>query len=100
MTDPAASFALGDGPDACLLLHGLTGAPSEVRPVGEALAKAGMRAVGPLLPGHGTSAEDLNGIGRRDLESAARRELDRLSGARRTFVCGLSMGALLALRLA
>lgn len=100
MADPAAPFALGDGPDACLLLHGLTGAPSEVRPVGEALARAGMRAVAPLLPGHGTSADDLHDVGRRDLEAAARRSFDELRGARRVFLCGLSMGALLALRLA
>src|SRR5436853_6116137 len=70
MIDPAAPFALGDGPDACLLLHGLTGAPSEVRPIGEALAKAGMRAVGPLLPGHGTTPRALHHVGRRDVEAA------------------------------
>ena len=59
MTRPSDPFALGSGPDACLLLHGLTGSPAELRPVGEALAQAGFRAVGPLLPGHGTSPEDL-----------------------------------------
>jgi carboxylesterase len=100
MSDPAAPFALGDGPDACLLLHGLTGAPSEVRPLGEALAKAGVRTVAPLLPGHGSSAEALHDVTRRDLEDAARRSFDELHGARRVFICGLSMGALLALRLA
>src|SRR5438128_12046538 len=100
MTDPAAPFALGDGPDACLLLHGLTDAPSEVRPIGEALAKAGMRAVGPLLPGHGTRAEDLDAVDRREMEATARRALDELRGARKIFLCGLSMGALLALPLA
>ena len=100
MIDPAAPFALGNGTDACLLLHGLTGAPSEVRPVGEALAKAGVRAVGPLLPGHGTRPEDLQKLSRADLLGAARAALGELSGARRLFVCGLSVGALLALRLA
>ena len=100
MIDPPAPFALGDGPDACLLLHGLTGAPSEVRPLGEALARAGLRAVGPLLPGHGTRAADLGGFGRRDLIAAATRALAELQGARRIFVAGLSAGALLALHLA
>ena len=100
MIDPAAPFALGDGPDACLLLHGLTGAPSEVRPVGEALAKAGFRVLGPLLPGHGTRARDLSNVGRREVFAAASRALSSLGGARRIFVCGLSMGALLALKLA
>src|SRR3989475_13206256 len=31
MAGPADPFALGDGPDACLLLHGLTGSPAEMR---------------------------------------------------------------------
>jgi carboxylesterase len=100
MQDPAAPFALGDGADACLLLHGLTGAPSEVRPIGEALASAGIRAMGPLLPGHGTRPESLQQVSRDDLLDAARQALRELQGARRVYVCGLSMGALLSLRLA
>ncbi len=96
----AAPFSLGAGPDVCLLLHGLTGGPSEVRPVGEALAKAGFRAVAPLLPGHGTKPEDLVTVTREDLREAALRALAALHGARRVFVCGLSAGALLALELA
>lgn len=100
MNRAAAPFALGDGPDACLLLHGLTGAPGEVRPLGEALAAAGMRAIGPLLPGHGTRPADLALVTRADLLAAAAAELAKLSGARRLFVAGLSAGALLALQLA
>jgi carboxylesterase len=100
MLEPAAPFALGDGPDVCLLLHGLTGVPSDVRPVGEALAQAGLRAVGPVLPGHGTQASALNEVSHQDLEAWAHRELADLRGARRIFICGLSMGGLLALRLA
>jgi carboxylesterase len=100
MNRAAAPFALGDGPDACLLLHGLTGSPAEVRPLGEALAAAGMRAVAPLLPGHGTRPADLMGVTRHDLLAAAAAELAALAGSRRIFVGGLSAGALLALRLA
>ncbi len=100
MTDAAAPYSLGDGPDACLLLHGLTGAPSELRPVGEALAKAGIRAVGPLLPGHGTRPDDLFRLTRHDMLAFARKALRELSGARRLYVCGLSFGALLSLHLA
>ena len=91
---------LGDGPDACLLLHGLTGSPAEVRPVGEALALAGVRAVGPLLPGHGTSPEDLYTVTRGDLLRAAESALLSLRGARRIYLCGLSAGALLTIQLA
>src|SRR5947209_4140892 len=93
-------FALGDGPDACVLLHGLTGSPAEVRPVGEALARSGFRAVGPLLPGHGTSPEDLYTVTRGQMLRAAESALLSLRGARRVYVCGLSMGALLTLNLA
>jgi carboxylesterase len=94
------AFALGNGPDACLLLHGLTGSPAEVRPVGEALAQAGFRAVGPLLPGHGTAPEDLYVVSRGDLIAAARGALLDLRGARRLYLCGLSAGGLVALHLA
>src|SRR5881628_3739203 len=100
MGRPSDPFALGDAPDACLLLHGLTGSPAEVRPIGEALAQAGFRAVGPLLPGHGTTPEDLYTVSRQQMLHAAESALLSLDGARRIFVCGLSMGGLLALHLA
>src|SRR5438876_8633391 len=100
MSGAAAPFSLGEGEDACLLLHGLTGSPAEVRPVGEALARAGFRAVGPLLPGHGGKAEDLYTVTREDLLHAAREALLSLAGARRIFLCGLSAGALLSIHLA
>ena len=100
MGRPSDPFALGDGPDACLLLHGLTGSPAEVRPVGEALAQSGFRAVGPILPGHGTSPEDLYTVTRAQMLHAAESALLSLRGARRVFVCGLSMGSLLTLHLA
>jgi carboxylesterase len=71
-----------------------------MRPVGEALAAAGFRAVGPLLPGHGTTPEDLYTTTREDLLRAAESALLSLAGARRIFLCGLSAGALLAIHLA
>ncbi|HEY2031892.1 MAG TPA: alpha/beta fold hydrolase, partial [Myxococcales bacterium] len=97
---PGEAFDLGGGQDVCLLLHGLTGSPAEVRPVGEALARAGMRSVGPLLPGHGTRPEDLFGKTHLDLLRAAEAALRGLAGARRIYLCGLSAGALLATHLA
>src|SRR3954469_8792346 len=100
MSGAADPFVLGDGPDACLLLHGLTGSPAEMRPGGEALAAAGFRAVGPLLPGHGTSPEDLAITTRFELVHAAESALLSLHGARRIFLCGLSVGGVLAIHLA
>ena len=68
--------------------------------MGEALAAAGFRAVGPLLPGHGTTPEDLYITTGADLLRAAETALLSLRGARRIFLCGLSAGALLAVHLA
>jgi carboxylesterase len=96
----AEAFALGDGPDACLLLHGFTGTPAEVRPIGEALARVGIRSVGPLLPGHGTSPEALYTTTHEELVQAAQGALLGLRGARRVYLCGISAGALLAVHLA
>ena len=59
-TDPvrvdAGAFDLpGGGRAAALCLHGLTGTPYEVRPLGEALAAAGIRALGPALQSVGVT---------------------------------------------
>jgi carboxylesterase len=97
----ARSFRLGSGKKGCLLLHGFTGTPAEMYPLGEALAALGYTAICPLLPGHGTRVEDLAGTGWEDWFDCARSawdDLGRTTDAR--VVAGLSMGALLALHLA
>jgi carboxylesterase len=94
----AAPFDLGGGCDAALCLHGLTGTPYEVRPIGEALAAAGVRALGPLLPGHGGSHQALARARFSDWIDAvesAHRALRR--SHERVFTVGLSLGGLLAL---
>jgi carboxylesterase len=93
-------FDLPGGPDAALLLHGLTGSPFEMRHVAERLHAAGLRCVGPLMPGHGGDPRALQGLPWASWVEGARRELARLDGARRTFVVGCSMGALVACALA
>ncbi len=66
----------------------------------EYLAAKGLRVVAPLLPGHGTSPEDLNTRTWREVADAAADELYELQGkCDRVFVGGLSMGGLLALYL-
>ena len=47
------------GRSAALCLHGLTGTPYEIRPVAEALAARGIRARGPVLPGHDSTPAEL-----------------------------------------
>ena len=105
MTSPQnlspAPFALTGGPIGVVLLHGFTGAPPEMRLVGEYLHAKGMTVVAPLLPGHGTSPEDMN----RSRWTDWRRTVDETVGDLRLhcqhlFVAGLSMGALLALDIA
>jgi carboxylesterase len=85
----------------CLLLHGFTGTPAEMRPLGTRLAARGFTVRAPLLPGHGTRVDDLARTTWRDWFAAALESWDELgerSAARA--VVGLSMGALLALHLA
>jgi carboxylesterase len=100
---PAASgapFDLPGGPDAVLLLHGLTGSPYEMRHVAERLHRRGYRALGPVMPGHGGDPRRLVGLSWRAWVEGARHELRRLDGARQVFVVGCSMGALVACVLA
>lgn len=93
------AFDLPGGPDAALLLHGLTGSPFEMRYLGERLAAAGMRALGPWMAGHGDPAV-LAATPHTEWIAQARHELRRLEGARRVLVAGCSMGALVACALA
>ena len=86
--------------DAALLIHGLTGSPFEMRHVAERLNRDGMRCKGPILPGHGGSPRALAGLPWHAWVEGARRGLFELSGSRRTFVVGCSMGALVACVLA
>jgi carboxylesterase len=98
LADP---FLYERGPVACLLLHGFSGSPAEIRPVGEYLAAQGVTVRAPLLPGHGTSPEDLRRTRWPQWVRAAETELADLKAAyRRVHVVGFSMGGLVALYLA
>lgn len=99
--DPSP-FDLGRGRVAVLCLHGLTGTPYEVRPLGEAFAAAGLRAVGPALPGHNETPEALAHVGSwQEWVDTARREVRRLAQEHeRVCAAGLSMGGLVSLVLA
>jgi carboxylesterase len=89
------------GKTGVLLLHGLTGTPDEVRPLGEFLARHGYSVLIPWLAGHGTSPADLSRTRWQDWDKSALRSLDKLKErCTRVTVGGLSMGACLALHLA
>src|SRR5689334_23628869 len=85
---------------AVLLLHGFTGSPWEVRPLGDSLAARGYHVYAPLLPGHGTTPEAMLYVTHLDWEREAERGLQALKGFEHVFVAGLSLGSLLALLVA
>lgn len=104
-TSPArAAFELGprEAVAGCVCVHGFSGSPFEVRPLGEALAARGLHVVGPVLPGHAhgdpreldqTTWADWYGAVCEAFEAEHRR-------FGRVAVVGFSMGGLLALHLA
>lgn len=100
MRKDGLEFEIPGGPDAVLLLHGLTGSTFELAPVAERLARAGLRCLAPVMAGHGGPVARLQGLPFEEWIAQADRDLSRLAGARRTFVVGCSMGALAACALA
>ena len=94
----AADFTLFGGRDAVLLVHGFTGSPSHMLPLGRALQEAGFTVRGIRLKGHGTCIEDMMAASWEDWLSETREAYDDLSAAFRTVsVAGLSMGGVLSL---
>ncbi len=55
----AEPFMHRGGPTGCLLIHGFTATPQEMRGLGEHLASQGHTALGIRLAGHGTRPADL-----------------------------------------
>ncbi|QWT20493.1 alpha/beta fold hydrolase [Bacillus sp. NP157] len=94
-------FQFEGGRDGVLLIHGLTGTPTEMRMLGKGLNRAGFTVVGVRLAGHCGSEDDLLATTWQDWYASAEAAAEELRGrVDRVFVAGLSMGAVLALRLA
>ncbi|HEU0037588.1 MAG TPA: alpha/beta fold hydrolase [Kofleriaceae bacterium] len=92
---------VGDDDLGVVLVHGFTGSPYEVRYLGEQLAKAGYTVRAPLLPGHGTTIDDLDRTTWRDWSEHVERAVDALRvRCARVAIVGQSLGGLLALELA
>ena len=95
------SFRLPGGDVGCLLVHGFTNSPYEMRPLGDFLAARGLAVSGVRLAGHGTSPEDLERTTWHDWVASAEHELSRLKEVcRDVFVAGQSGGGVIALYLA
>ncbi|MEJ7845877.1 MAG: alpha/beta fold hydrolase [Acidimicrobiales bacterium] len=100
----AEPFSADGGPHGALVLHGITGNPSSMKGVARALAAAGFAVDCPLLPGHGTTVDDLLDVTWADWSAAAEDALTalaaRLDEGGRLVVVGLSMGGTLTAWLA
>ena len=96
------SFLLGpeDAECACLLIHGFSGSPTEMRPLGEALAAHGLRVYGVAIAGHSGPPDDLLHSTQRQWQASAEAGLAELTRYPIVYVIGLSMGGVLALLLA
>lgn len=91
----------GTNGKAVLLIHGWTVVPYEVRRLGVYLNENGYTASGPLLTGHGTKPEDLNGIKWTDWLGDIEKAYDELKADHKdVYIAGTSIGANLASLLA
>lgn len=111
MTEPSATSAIIPGAEpwsadgrnghGALVLHGFTGNPSSLRSLAEELHDSGYSVELPLLPGHGTTVEDMMETGWADWSKAAEDAYERLaSRVDKVVIVGLSMGGTLACWLA
>ena len=96
-----ADFRMQGGRAGVLLIHGLTGTPTEMRWVGQGLHRAGFTVYGMQLAGHCGDEEDLLKTRWQDWLQSVRDAMDQFRPTvDHLFVAGLSMGAILALKLA
>lgn len=97
----AEQYFWQNGEKGVLLIHGYTGSPAELKLLGEYLNQNGYTVFGVRLPGHGTSPEELNKTNWPIWYDAVTKAYNELSqSCREISVIGLSMGGLLAMKLA
>ena len=94
----AKPFHYCRGPNSALLIHGFTGSPGEMKPLGVHLAEKNISVKAPLLPGHGTKPGKMTKTTYKDWLDLIYKEIEfMLSNYERTTLIGLSMGGLLSL---
>lgn len=94
----AEPFFYPGGPVGCLLIHGFTGTPEDMRPLGRALAAYGHAALGLRLFAHATRPADMRRARWQDWMADVETGYHLLRGAcQEVLLVGLSMGAALAL---
>ena len=98
----SSGFVLGTGEVAVLLIHGLTGTPTELRRVAQGLARDGTCTVYvPTLAGHCGDNSDLQATGWQDWYEGVRKTFVGIRERhRQVCVGGLSMGAVMSMYVA
>lgn len=90
-----------DDQPGCLLVHGFTGAPKEMRWMGEYLSRQGYPSLGVRLAGHATRPEDMIRSRYIDWMNSVEDGYHLLCGVTdRIYLIGLSMGGILSLLMA
>jgi carboxylesterase len=99
LTIPTAEpFFFPGGSTGCLVIHGYTGTPKEMRWMGEYLNKQGFTALGIRLFAHATQPDDMLRARWWDWLASVEDGLNLLRGCtKKTYVIGLSMGGILTL---
>ncbi len=91
-------FFFPGGKDGVLLVHGFTGTPKEMRPMGEDFARRGYTVLGIRLAGHATNLQDIARTHWEDWLTSVEDGLHLLQPCtERIFIAGLSMGGILTL---
>lgn len=94
-------FQWQGGAPAALLVHGFPGTPAEMRPLGQALHRAGWTVHGPLLPGFGPEIETIFDKKQTEWVLAVEQALKVLQRSHKpVLLIGFSMGAALSLQVA
>ena len=95
------AFLYPGGPVGCLVIHGFTGAPAEMRWFGGQLAHAGYSVVGVRLFAHATQPEDMFRARPQDWVASVEDGYHLLRGlSEQVVVMGLSLGGILSLHFA
>ncbi len=82
--------------EVCILVHGFTGSPVEIRPLARALNESGYRVLTPLLPGHEGTKEDLRKATASAWIHSIEELVDAHIGPTPVHLIGFSMGAMIA----
>lgn len=96
--DTAEPFFIPGNKTGCLLVHGFTGTPKEMKQLGDSLASEGYTILAPRLFGHATQPSDMNRARWNDWLASVEDGYNILKGCtEKQFIMGLSMGGILSL---